>query len=120
MSGFWRSWRFGGSAFLSVLAVFSGVGPACADCWPGYAHARDCSPLRWGGTLEGWGPGDADLDGDYDADDRALFEIFATGPAVPWSASYYWQAGYAVWLLDVDHDGDVDQDDFGLLQRGGF
>ncbi len=86
------------------------------SCGP-YPHAVDCRILQWNGTLENWVPGDCDLDGDWDDEDFELFQIFQTGPCVPWSHSYYWHSGYAVWLLDLDRDGDVDHDDYGLIQR---
>jgi hypothetical protein len=52
---------------------------------------------------------DYDRDGDVDEDDVALFEICASGAAIPYSG----ECAHA----DVDKDGDVDQSDFGLMQR---
>lgn len=50
-------------------------------------------------------------DGDVDADDRAVFESCASGPAVPHNGNS------ECYKADLDDDGDVDQSDFGLFQR---
>lgn len=96
-----------------LLITLASILPACGP----YQNATDCGILRWNGTLENWVVGDCDLDGDTDADDARWFNVFSTGPCVPWSTSPYWQAGHAVWMLDMDGDGDVDQDDWGIIQR---
>ena len=54
-------------------------------------------------------PGDLDHDGDCDADDMKAFAACVSGPAVPCSGDCA--------KADFDRDGDVDQSDFGFLQR---
>jgi hypothetical protein len=54
-------------------------------------------------------PGDADLDGDVEFDDFAVFQACVTGPWLSRSP--------ACAAADFDGDNDVDQDDFGMYQR---
>jgi len=53
---------------------------------------------------------DLDRDCDVDQDDIILFELCATGPAIPFSDPQCAK-------VDLDDDSDVDQSDFGLFQR---
>lgn len=53
---------------------------------------------------------DLDFDLKVDAADAERFEACATAPGVPWTEPCCAPA-------DIDADGDVDQDDFGLFQR---
>jgi hypothetical protein len=53
---------------------------------------------------------DSDCDFDVDFDDLAHFQSYATGSAIDPPASGCESA-------DLDHDGDVDQDDFGIFER---
>lgn len=48
-------------------------------------------------------------DGDVDGDDLSEFMACVSGPAVLWNGDCA--------EADFDHDGDVDQTDFGILQR---
>lgn len=57
-----------------------------------------------------WVLGDFELDGHVDTTDLEHFEACATGPGVP-------QTDAACQDADLDRDDDVDQSDFGLLQR---
>ena len=50
--------------------------------------------------------GDFDSDCDVDLSDYATFQACVSGPAIPYAGD----CGKA----DFDHDGDVDQDDFGI------
>lgn len=69
---------------------------------------------------------DFDEDGDVDADDLAIFEACATGPAVPYTPASLPEPAPGCTLTadgdnhiaaDFDDDGDVDQSDFGIVQR---
>lgn len=53
--------------------------------------------------------GDFDYDADVDADDQAIFESCARGPAIA--------VDPACQICDFDNDQDVDADDFGAFQR---
>lgn len=67
-------------------------------------------------------PGDFDGDGSVNADDQPYFEACDTGPDVPYGVNW---PGTCTMVpdtqgkiaADMDHDGDVDQDDFGQFQR---
>lgn len=56
---------------------------------------------------------DINLDGRVDQFDVAIFNSCVTGPAVPVDYSY----SSVCKACDLDIDFDVDQDDFGILQR---
>jgi len=76
-----------------------------------------------------WAPGDYDYDGDVDArlpgpDDLDVFQVCATGPGLSYAGAGLpadcplGPAAATGWIAaDLDHDGDVDQDDFGIFQR---
>jgi hypothetical protein len=63
--------------------------------------------------------GDLNRDGKVDREDLRLFILCTTGPAVPFDPQAP-PAGCEVapgaWEPDFDTDGDIDQDDFGVLQ----
>lgn len=58
------------------------------------------------------GPADLDRDGDIDGDDLTILAGCDSGPAIPHNGSAPCVAS------DLDDDSDVDQLDFGLLQKG--
>jgi hypothetical protein len=82
-----------------------GVGDACDDCPftpPGASvNANGCIVI----------PADFNMDGYVDEDDLDIFETCSLGPAIPHDGTPTCQQ------TDLDFDGDVDQNDFGRLQR---
>ena len=68
-------------------------------------------------------PGDFDGDRDVDQDDLETFEACATGPAIAYDPEALppncdlVADGDGIVSADLDRDGDVDQADFGAVQR---
>lgn len=88
-----------GSRFqLSVLIGNSGT--PCTDRAPNDGTPYTAVPAG----------GDLDEDGDVDGADIELFKICISGPNNP-------QLDPECEMADLDRDEDVDQDDFGILQR---
>ncbi len=84
--------------------------PAVADC-PYAPGTCGTAPLVDMGAYEAGASivGDFDGDGDVDIADALEFAACGSGPAVPFTQGCRAE--------DLDHDGDVDQSDFGMLQR---
>ena len=63
-----------------------------------------------------WQFGDFDFDERITQTDIAWFDVCYSGANVPYPRIYDGK-DIACWLCDGDMDGDVDMDDFGMMQR---
>jgi hypothetical protein len=76
--------------------------------WPAYPYCWDAE--------KPWVPFDFDFNGVVQWQDLEQIELCFSGPAIPYRCE---RNGHAIRcdMMDVDNDGDVDQNDFGLIQR---
>ena len=80
--------------------------------------ARETVP----GNLHAWWLeyGDFDFDDRITGNDLLWFNACYSGSFVPYPRSVWYQdreQDIACWLCDSDQDGDVDMDDYGMMQR---